>query len=106
MAKYSGKIGFAVLPLETEPGVWNEFIEERPYYGNVIRNARRLQTAGVNDDIEITNRLSVIADAYAFRNFHMIRYVTFMGSKWKVTDVEVEYPRLLLSLGGLYNEQT
>ena len=103
MAKYCVKIGFAVAA-ETEPGVWIEEITERLYYGNVIHNSRRLQTAGVNDNIEISNKLSIIADPYAFENFHAIRYATFMGSKWKVTDVEVEYPRLQLTLGGLYNE--
>ena len=103
MARFSGKIGFAIQN-ETKPGVWTESIKERQYYGDVIRNARRLQTSGnVNDDIEISNRISIIADAYAYENFHAIRYVMYMGSKWKVTEVEVEHPRLILSLGGLYN---
>ena len=103
MAKFSGKIGFAVQQ-ETDPGVWTEDIQERQYYGDVIRNIRRLQTSGnLNDDIEISNRLSIIADPYAYENFHAMRYVIFMGSKWKVSEVEVEYPRLILSLGGLYN---
>lgn len=103
MARFSGKIGFAIQN-ETKPGVWTESIKERQYYGDVIRNARRLQTSGnVNDDIEISNRISIIADAYAYENFHAMRYVMYMGSKWKVTEVEVERPRLILSLGGLYN---
>lgn len=103
MAKFAGKIGFAVQQ-ETDPGVWTEDIQERQYYGDVIRNIRRLQTSGnLNDDIEISNRLSIIADPYAYENFHGMRYVIFMGSKWKVSEVEVEYPRLILSLGGLYN---
>ena len=104
MARFAGKIGFAVQK-ETVPGVWTEEIIERgPYYGDSIMNNRRLQTSGnVNDDIMISNRLSIIADPYAYENFHAIRYVIFMGSKWKVSEIEVEYPRLTLSLGGLYN---
>lgn len=103
MARYSGKIGFAVQK-ETAPGVWTEKIIERIYYGDVLRNSRRLQSSGdLNDDIEISNRLSIIADPYAYENFHAMRYAVFMGSKWKVSDAEVEYPRLILSLGGLYN---
>ena len=106
MAKFSGKIGFAVQS-EIRPGVWTESITERHYYGNITRNARRLQSSGgVNDDIEISNRLSIIADPFAYENFHAIRYVIFMGSKWKITEVEVEYPRLLLSLGGVWNGPT
>ena len=104
MARFSGKIGYAVQS-ETAPGVWTESIKERPYYGDILRNSRRLQSSGMmNDDIEISNRLSIIADPYAFENFHAMRYVKFMGSKWKISEAEVQYPRLILSLGGLYNE--
>ena len=103
MARFAGKVGFAVQN-ETSPGVWTEEIRERQYYGDLVHNSRRLQTSGnLNDDIEISNRVSIIADPYAFENFHAMRYVIFMGSKWKVTEAEVEYPRLVLSLGGLYN---
>ena len=103
MAKFCGNVGY-VVQHETAPGVWTEDITERTYYGTVIRNARRLQNSGsVNDNIEVSNRLSIIADPYANENFHAIRYVTFMGTKWKITDVEVEYPRLILSMGGPYN---
>ena len=104
MARFCGKIGYAVQS-ETAPGVWTESITERIYYGDEIRNARRLQNSGnQNDDIEITNRLSIIADPFAYENFHAMRYVIYMGSKWKITEVEVLRPRLTLSLGGLYNE--
>lgn len=103
MTRFSGKIGFAVQE-ETRPGVWTERIKERHYYGDVLRNARRLQSGdGVNDNIDISNQLSIIADPFAYENFHAMRYVIFMGSKWKISDVEVLYPRLTLSLGGLYN---
>lgn len=103
MARFAGKVGFAVQN-ETSPGVWTEEIRERLYYGDVIRNSRRLQTSGnVNDDIEISNQVSIIADPYAFENFHAMRYVIFLNSKWKISEVEVQYPRLILSLGGLYN---
>lgn len=103
MARFSGKIGFAIQN-ETKPGVWTECIRERPYYGDVIQNSRRLQASGnVNDDIEISNRISIIADPYAYENFHSMRYVVYMGSKWKVSEVLVDHPRLTLTLGGLYN---
>lgn len=103
MAKYFGTIGFAET-IETTPGVWKEQIKTRQYYGDVIRNSRRLQTSDkVNDDITISNEISIVSDPYANENFHSIRYAEFMGVKWKVTTVEVNYPRLLLTLGGEYN---
>ena len=103
MAKFYGEIGYANI-VETEPGVWEEKITKRNYYGDVIRNTRSLQTSdNVNDNINISNEISIVADPYANENFHSMRYVYFMGAKWKITSVEVKYPRLILSIGGLYN---
>lgn len=103
MAKWSGKVGFETT-LETEPGIWKEKIIEKSYYGDVIRNARRLESSGViNDSINISNEISFVADPYARENFHAIRYIEFMGTKWKVSNVDVQYPRLVLSIGGIYN---
>lgn len=102
--KWYGSIGFAELK-ETTPGVWTPEITERNYRGDLVRNTRRLQsTDQVNDDININNQISIVADPYANMNFHTIKYATFMGTKWKVSDIEVQYPRLILSLGGVYNE--
>ena len=104
MAKFCGIIGY-VITKETEPGIYVEEIVENQYYGNVIKNTRRLQEgAKVNDDITISNQVSIIADPFANNNFHAMKYVVFMGAKWKVSEVTVEYPRLILSIGGLYNE--
>ena len=103
MAKWCGIIGYAEQ-VETTPGVWSEQITEHKYYGDVIRNNRRLQSAGkLNDDINVGNEISIIADPFANNNFHSMRYVEFMGTKWKVATVDVQYPRLILSLGGVYN---
>lgn len=104
MAKFCGLIGFEITK-ETEPGIYEESIIENFYYGDVIRNLRRLNDNGkVNPDVNISNQISIVADPFANNNFHSIRYVEYMGAKWKVTDVEVQYPRLILSIGGLYHE--
>ena len=103
MAKWYGRIGFGKT-VETAPSVFTEEIEERAYYGDIVRDMRRLQTSDkVNDDLVISNQLSIVADPYACDNFHSIRYATYMGTKWKITDVQVEFPRLILSLGSEYN---
>lgn len=105
MAKFYGKIGYAST-VETKPGVYEEQIVEHSYYGDLIRNTRRLQSADqVNDDINISNEISIVADPYATNNFHTMRYAVFMGTKWKISNVEVSYPRLILTLGGVYNGQ-
>ena len=105
MAKYFGRIGYAEQ-VETAPGVWEEKITERQYYGDVVRNIRRLESSGnFNDNINVSMEISIVADPYAIQNFHTMRYVEFMGSLWKITSVEVNYPRLILSIGGVYNGQ-
>lgn len=103
MTKWFGVIGYAET-VETTPGVWEEKIVERSYFGDVTRNTRRLQTTDqVNDNIDILNTISVVADPYAYQNYYAIRYAEFMGAKWKVSSVDVQHPRLNLSLGGVYN---
>lgn len=107
MAKFYGKIGFATTS-ETEPGsgIYKETIVTKNYYGDLIRNSRRLESANqVNDNVNISNEISIVADPYACNNFHSMRYVEFMGAKWKVKNVDVQYPRLVLTLGGVYNGQ-
>lgn len=103
MPKFYGSIGYA-MSKETAPGVWVEDIVEHDYSGDVYRNTRKLQSGNqVNDSIDISNEISILSDPFANENFHSMRYVTYMGAKWKVSSVEVRYPRLILTVGGLYN---
>lgn len=105
MAKFYGVVGF-VDTIETEPGIWEEKVTERTYSGDLVRNSRRLQSSdSVNESITISNEISIIADPYAEQNFHAIRYAVFMGTKWKIESVDVQYPRLTLTMGGKYNGQ-
>ena len=103
MARFHGVIGYGVS-VETYPGVWEESVDERFYTGDVIRNARRLETGEkVNDDITVNNSISIVADAYANNHFFAMRYVEWMGVKWKIANVEVQRPRLILTIGGVYH---
>lgn len=104
MAKFCGLIGFG----ETvkEHGVVKDKITERRYYGDLIRNSRLLQSQNpsqVNDNINIANQISILADPYAVNNIYSMRYVEFMNAKWKITNVEVQEHRLILTVGGVYN---
>ena len=103
MAKFYGRVGYAET-VEVSPGVWEEQVTERMYYGDVIRNTRSLQTSGqVNDNIDISSEISIVADPFAYDHFHLMRYVEFMGAVWKITKVDPQYPRLILTVGGVYN---
>ena len=103
MAKFYGEIGYGETA-ETAPGVWQDVITERKYYGDVIRNTRKLREGEyLNNDLSVGNSISIVADAYANEHFFAIRYVKWAGTLWTVTDVEVQSPRLLLRLGGVYN---
>lgn len=103
MAKFYGTVGF-VKNVESAPGVWTEQVVKRKYYCNVISRARSLQTSGVNDNINISDEISIVADPFANENYFAIRFVEYMGTRWKVQSISVQFPRLNLSLGGLYNE--
>lgn len=104
MAKYFGAVGYAAGNVEKAPGVWEDTIVERMYRGDVIRNARSLQEVEkVNQDITADNTISIVADAYANEHFFAIRYISWAGTLWSVTNVVVESPRLQLRLGGVYN---
>lgn len=105
MSKWSGNIGFFTTE-ETSPGVWEEQIVERQYYGDILHNYKQSGEVDINSDINISNNFSIVVDPFAYENFHHMRYVTFMGTKWKINSVEVEYPRLTLSVGGIYDEQS
>ena len=103
MAKYYGPIGYAEMVV-TAPGVHKEKITEKMYYIDMHRNTRRLQAANqLNDNINVANEFSIVADPFANLNFHAMRYVEFMGTKWKITNVDAsQYPRLILTVGGVY----
>ena len=103
MNKWYGKVGY-VDTVEVEPGVWDEQETVREYYGEWARNSSKFVVSGdVNDDRDVSAELSIMADSYADLHFHSIRYVEFGGVKWKVNSVEPRRPRLILSLGGVYN---
>lgn len=106
MSKFYGPIGFATT-IESAPDVYIEKIVEKKYYGDIVKDYRKLNTPGeqLNRNIDISNRISIVADPFARNNFHMMRYVGYMGSKWKIVDIEVQYPRLILSIGGLYKDE-
>lgn len=104
MAKFYGEIGYGI-PEEVRPGIWKDRIEKSNYSGDIIQNTRRLQSSDqLNDNINVANEISIVADPYANENFHYMKYVKFMGAKWKISNVEVQYPRLILTIGGVYNE--
>lgn len=104
MARFYGVIGY-VQTVEKTPGNWSVETTERNHIGDVIRNLNnmRLQQDSTNDDLNINNQISIIADSFASQNFLYMKYAEFMGVKWKITNVEVKYPRLILTLGGVYN---
>lgn len=104
MARWYGSVGFTESEEETKPGVWEPVIKERTYFGEIIQNFRKLESSDqVNDDVNVSNKISIVSDPYAELNFHKIRYAEFMGARWKVINVEVQRPRLIMTLGGVWN---
>lgn len=111
MAKFYGLIGYTDT-IETDPvnrpGVFREVVlDERHYYGDVLSNNKRFEKGEhLNDDLNVRNEISILADQFAFENFAKLRYLYWNGTKWKITDVKLAYPRMVLTIGGIYNGQT
>ena len=103
MAKFKGAIGY-VSQVETAPGVWEDLATEKNYRGDVILNQQRWQPSeGVNDNLNLDNSISIIADAFAYTNFGYIKYIIWHGHRWKIQSLAVARPRIVLQIGGLYN---
>lgn len=104
MSRFAGKIGF-VKTVEREGSVWEEEIIEKPYKGDTVRDARRWEKPQeVNDSLTISNEINIVADSYMLSNYAFIKYVEWNGVKWKVNYIEINRPRIRLTLGGVYNE--
>lgn len=104
--KYHGRVGFVTF-VEKIPGVQVEKPVEREYFGDILRNSKRWDSAQqVNPNLNINNQISIVADPYARENLFAIRYISWMGALWDITSVDVQYPRLILSIGGVYNGPT
>ena len=104
MAKWYGKVGYSET-VETSPGVWVPQDTVREYYGDVIRSTTRwsVNSNSTNDDLTVNSQISIVADPFANNKFHSMKWIEFMGARWKVTSVEPQPPRLLLTLGGVWN---
>ena len=105
MARFAGKIGFAhTVESKDEPGIWKDKIIERTYYGDINRRTFRNKSANsINDNLTISSEVSVVADLFASDNYHLVRYVEYRGVKWKVSSVDLQPPRLMLTLEEVYN---
>ena len=104
MGKFYGTVGY-LTTVETRPGIWTEDIVERNYYGDISKKMSKWQVGeGLNDDKTYSAEISIVADAFAYENFSNIKYIEFMGAKWKVNSIEIQRPRLILTMGGVYNE--
>lgn len=104
MAKFYGNVGY-VETIEESPGVWQEVETVKSYYGDMLQNRTNwIDTSNVNSNIKMNHRISILADSYAFDHSAYIRWAEFNGIKWRVSDISAEYPRLILSLGEVYND--
>lgn len=106
MNKWFGKIGF-VDTVEIRKGVYKNQVVEKQFYGDVLRNSRRYENGqSVNDDVNISNQISILADSFAIDHIHAIKYIEFHGALWKVSSIDIQMPRLILTIGGVWNGET
>lgn len=103
MAKFFGEIGFSITT-ETSLGVFTDTIESREYYGDLERQGRRWENGeSINDDLIINNYISILSDDFVDKNIGNMKWVSINGVKWKIQSVEIDYPRIKITLGGVWN---
>lgn len=104
MAKWYGRVGY-VETVETGPGIWEPSVTERHYFGDLLKYVSKwsTNTNSVNDNLNVANQISIVADPYAYQHFSSIKYVEFMDTMWLVTSSELQHPRIILTVGGVYN---
>lgn len=102
MTRFFGEVGYVTT---TRSGGVSEYIAtERQYYGNELRSLRYFrQGESILGEVSQQTRISVLADGYMLENYYDIRYLMKAGVAWTVSSVEVERPRLILTLGDRYN---
>ena len=107
MARYYGTIGFVLDHVKTAPGVWNEVVVKRNYYGDVMKRRVSWEKGeSINDDVKINNQISILADEFAERNAYAMKWIEWKGVRWKVTSIEFERPRMILTIGDVYKDIT
>lgn len=106
MAKFYGNIGFVIMK-ETAPGVYRPTETLKPYKGDLLSSVKRWEPSEyVNDDLSLNNRVSILADSFAYENLGSMKFVEQYGTRWKITAAEEQRPRIILSIGGVYNGQS
>lgn len=106
MPRFSGDIGFSIEQYESSPGIWIDRMEVRHMTGEILSFIRSNQNDNnINDTLRLNNKFSIIADAFTLNNIMNIRYITYMGVKWKITNVDVQRPRLILTVGGIWADE-
>lgn len=100
MAKFYGIIGY-VKSIESEPGIWTDDIVEHTHIGDITKNTKRYQTTSdINDNINISNTISIVTTPYAALNYPYMKYVILDGVKWKISDIDIQSPRILITTSG------
>lgn len=102
--RYYGLIGFGQTVNQDGDDMWREEITERPYMGDVVKRTYNMQSADkLTKDVQVNMQISIVADEFAADFMHLIRYAEWRGVRWQVVAVDPQFPRLVLSLGGVYN---
>lgn len=101
--RFFGKVGYQI-ETESTDSVWAKTMVAKSYFGDVIRNNTRRDTGDtINDQIDINNRISIVADPFAFENFQNMKYVEWLKQLWNIKSIELQPPRIILEVGGVYN---
>ena len=105
MAKYSGMLGYVMPAKEDPPGIWKpSAVVEKLGRGDLIRQTiTNEDVSGLSDGININNQISIIMDPFVNKNLESLKYVILYGTRWEIKSMTINRPRVILTLGGVYN---
>lgn len=108
MAKFRGTIGFVIDDVEVSPGIYKTEIIERTYTGDIYRDSKRMtdSSSTTNQSVSLSISFNFLTDNFAIDYLYAMSYLIFRGKKWSISTLELKYPRMEITLGGLYNENT
>lgn len=107
MRFYGNVVYVEQVEREDRPGVMVDKPTVRTVKGNVKKNFYRWKNnpnQSTLDAENVSHIIEIVADPYAINHFGSMRYIEWLGQKWKIESVDASsLPQLTIYVGGLYN---
>ena len=104
--RFHGYLGYEGPSVEDPPdsGIYKASVVERVHTGVIVKHRRNQDNAtSINGVMSVNNDISIVGDPYALEHLHNLKYIRWNNVCWTVTSVETDTPRIIVSIGEVYN---